>query len=91
VKFLFVPIGVVGGLIAGLAGKKLFDLIWSMIDDEEPPNPKYREISLLKMVAANALEGAVFRATRSLADHGTRRTFASVTGTWPGEERPEQE
>jgi hypothetical protein len=28
---------------------------------------------------------------RGLADHGTRRGFARVTGSWPGEERPEPE
>jgi uncharacterized protein DUF4235 len=90
-KFLFVPIGIAGGLIAGLAGRKLFEKVWGLIDEEEPPDPKHREISVPKMVAANALEGAIFRAVRSLADHGSRRSFATVTGSWPGEERPEPE
>jgi hypothetical protein len=90
-KFIFIPIGVVGGLLAGLAGKKLFEQVWSLIDDEEPPDPKHREISLAKMLAALALEGAIFRAARGLADHGSRRSFARLTGSWPGEERPEPE
>ena len=88
-KFLFTPIGIAGGLIAGFAGKKIFERIWAMIDDEEPPDPKHREISLPKLVAATALEGAIFRAARGLADHGSRRSFASVPGSWPGEERPD--
>jgi hypothetical protein len=88
---MFIPIGVVGGLVAGLAGKKLFEQLWGVFDDEEPPDPKHREISVPKMVAASALEGAIFRAVRGLADHGTRRTYAHVTGSWPGEERPEPE
>jgi uncharacterized protein DUF4235 len=90
-KFLFIPVGVIGGLIAGLAGKKVFEKIWGLIDSEEPPDPKHREISVPKMVAATALEGAIFRAVRGLADHGTRRSFAAVAGSWPGEERPEPE
>jgi hypothetical protein len=90
-KFLFIPIGVGGGLLAGLVGKKLFEKVWSLIDEEEPPDPKHREISLPKMVAATALEGAIFRAVRGLADHGSRRSFARVAGSWPGEERPEPE
>jgi hypothetical protein len=90
-KFLFIPIGVVGGLLAGLAGKKLFEQVWGLIDDQEPPDPKHREISLAKMLAALALEGAIFRAARGLADHGSRRSFARLTGSWPGEERPEPE
>ena len=90
-KLFFIPIGVIAGLIAGLAGKKIFEKVWALIDNEEPPDPKHREISVPKMVAANALEGAIFSAVRSLADHGSRRSFATVTGAWPGEERPEPE
>jgi hypothetical protein len=42
-------------------------------------------------LVALALEGAVFRATKGLADHGARRAFARMTGSWPGEEQPEPE
>jgi hypothetical protein len=90
-KFFFIPIGVAGGMLAGLAGKKIFEKVWALIDEEEPPDPKHREISVPKMVAATALEGAIFRAVRGLADHGSRRTFARMAGSWPGEERPEPE
>jgi uncharacterized protein DUF4235 len=90
-KFLFIPIGVVGSILAGAVGKKVFEKVWALIDEEEPPDPKHREISVPKMVVATALEGAIFRAVRSLADHGSRRTFAHVAGFWPGEERPEPE
>jgi hypothetical protein len=90
-KLLFLPFSILGGLIAGFVSKKLFEQIWSVIDKEEPPEAKHREISVAKMVAALALEGAIFRAVRGLADHGSRRSFAKVTGSWPGEEEPEPE
>jgi hypothetical protein len=90
-KLFFIPIGIVAGLLAGAVGKKLFEKIWSLIDEEEPPDSKHREISVPKMVAANAIEGAIFRSVRGLTDHATRRSFARVAGTWPGEERPEPE
>jgi xanthosine utilization system XapX-like protein len=90
-RLLFIPISIAGGLIAGYVGKKVFDQVWGLIDEEEPPNPKHREISWPKMVGALALEGAIFRAARGLADHASRRSFARVTGSWPGEERPEPE
>jgi uncharacterized protein DUF4235 len=90
-KILFIPVSVTGGLLAGLVGKKLFEQLWGVIDDEEPPNPKHLEAPLPKLVAAQALEGAIFRTTRALFDHETRRAFYRVTGTWPGEPRPEPE
>jgi hypothetical protein len=48
-------------------------------------------VSYPKLVAALALEGAIFRAARGLFDHEARRGFARVTGSWPGEQAPAAE
>jgi hypothetical protein len=88
-KLLFIPVSLIGGLLAGLVGKKIFEAIWGMIDDEEPPDAEHREVSWPKLLAALALEGAIFRALRGAADHGARRAFSRSTGSWPGEEKPE--
>jgi hypothetical protein len=91
VKLLFLPFSIVGGLIAGFVSKKVFEQIWGLVDKEEPPEAKHREISVGKLAAALALEGAIFRMVRGLADHGSRHSFAKVMGSWPGEEEPEPE
>jgi Protein of unknown function (DUF4235) len=91
VKLLFTPLSIVLGLIAGLVGKKIFEQIWGLIDKDEPPDPKHRETTWVKLIAALALEGAIFRAVRGLVDHAARRGFARTMGAWPGEERPEPE
>ena len=90
-KFAFTPIGIAVGLLAGQISKKIFDFIWGLVDEEEAPRPKHREIDLVKLLPALVIEGALFRIVRGLVDHGTRRGFARLTGTWPGEERPERE
>lgn len=90
-KVLFLPFSVGGALVAGYAAKALFERVWEMIDDEEPPDSKHREISLGKLLVASALEGAIFRAVKEAADHGSRRAFFNLTGAWPGEEEPEPE
>jgi Protein of unknown function (DUF4235) len=90
-KLLFIPFSVVGGLIAGFVGKQIFEAAWGVIDDQEPPEPEHRDAPFAKIVAASALEGAVFRSTRAAVDHQMRRAFAGLTGTWPGEEAPEPE
>ena len=90
-KVFFIPVSLLGGLAAGFVGKKIFEQIWGVVDKDEPPDPKHREISVPKMVAALALEGAIFRAVRGMADHASRRSFARVTGAWPGDERPQAE
>jgi hypothetical protein len=82
---------VVGGLIAGFIGKKAFEGVWGLVDEEEPPEAEHRDVGYGKLAAALALEGAIFRLTRGLADHAARRGFARATGAWPGEEEPEPE
>jgi hypothetical protein len=89
-KFLFAPIGIAAGLVAGFAAKKAFEGLWGLVDDEEPPEPDQREIRMAKLVAALVVEGAVFRLVKGLTDHGTRSAVARLTGRWPGEERPDQ-
>jgi hypothetical protein len=86
---VFTPIGLALGLAAGQVSKKIFDAVWGLVDDEDAPRPKHREIPVVKLVAALLVEGAIARVVRGLVDHGTRRGWASLTGAWPGEERPE--
>jgi len=90
VKLLFLPVSILGGLIAGFLSKKLFAVMWGLIDDQEPPDPKQRVLDRRKLVAALVLEGAIFRLVRGASDHHTRHGFARITGTWPGEEEAEQ-
>jgi hypothetical protein len=88
-KLIFAPFSVLGGVLAGILGRKLFERVWRVIDEEEAPDPKHREVAWPKLALALLLEGAIFRAVRGLFDHGSRRAFRTLTGTWPGKERPE--
>jgi Protein of unknown function (DUF4235) len=90
-KLLFTPISILGGLIAGFVAKKIFDQLWGLIDEEEPPDSQHRDIDWGKLLIAAAIQGAIFRAVKEASDHYSRRAFAGVTGSWPGEERPEPE
>lgn len=88
-KILFIPFSIVGSLIAGFLSKKLFDFIWARFDDEEPPEAEHLDVDWAKLVTANAVQGAIFRATRAATDRGARLAFYRATGSWPGEEEPD--
>ena len=90
-KFVFTPLSLVVGLIAGQISKKIFDLIWGAIKDEEAPRPKHRELPYIELAIALLIEGAIARLVRGFVDHGTRHAWVRLTGAWPGEERPEPE
>jgi hypothetical protein len=84
-KFAFAPVGIVAGLLAGLAAQKGFERLWAAFDDEEPPEPDQLDAPLAKLVPALLIEGAIFRLTKGLVDRGARRGFAGLTGKWPGD------
>jgi Protein of unknown function (DUF4235) len=90
VKLAFIPVSILGGLLAGLIGQKVFDAIWGKVDDQEPPQPEHREVRLAKLATALIIEGAIFRLVKGLFDHAARRGFARMTGAWPGEESPDK-
>jgi hypothetical protein len=90
-RLLFAPFSIAAGLIAGLIGRKLFEQLWGLVDKQEPPDAEHREIEWPKLVAALAIEGAIFRLLKGLTDHGARRSYRRMTGSWPGEESPEPE
>jgi hypothetical protein len=86
VKVVFAPIGILAGLAAGFAAQKGFERIWAAFDDEDPPEVEDRDVSYPKLIAALAIEGAVFRLVKGMVDRGARVSFASTTGIWPGED-----
>ncbi len=88
-KILFIPFSIVSGLIAGFIGKKAFELVWGLVDDEEPPDAEDRQTSVPKLVASLAVQGAAFSIARGVTDHLARQSFYKATGAWPGEERPD--
>jgi hypothetical protein len=90
-KVGFLPVSIGGGLLAGLIGKKLFAVIWGLIDDQEPPKPEHRRVHLGKLTLALIIEGALFSLLKGIVDHGSRHAFTRLTGSWPGEEAPESD
>ncbi|MHB8531593.1 MAG: DUF4235 domain-containing protein [Solirubrobacteraceae bacterium] len=86
VKLMFAPISLIASRIAGLTGRKLAERVWSLIDKRRPPQPDEPARSWGKLVAALAIEGAIFRLVSGLADQAARRWFARLTGRWPGDQ-----
>ncbi len=88
-KLIYKPIGIVLGVLGGLLGKRLFDFVWTKIDDEDPPKPTTQEADWGKILVTAALQGMIFKATRALIDRQGARGWYYLTGAWPGEKRPD--
>jgi hypothetical protein len=88
-KLLYKPIGLTLGILSGLIGKKIFDFVWTKIDDEEPPEGTTQQAPWGKILAAAALQGMIFKSTRVIVDRYGAVGWNYLTGSWPGEKRPD--
>ncbi len=86
---IYKPFGLVLSLLAGLVGKRIFNFIWTKIDDEDPPKATTEEAPWSKIITAAAVQGVIFKVTRVVVDRYGARGWSYLTGTWPGEKRPD--
>lgn len=89
-KLLYKPFGIVAGIVGGLLARRLFTAVWGLIDDEEPPEAKTERASWPRVLAAAAIQGATFSATRAVVDRAGARGFEHLFGVWPGEKNPDR-
>ena len=90
-KALYKPIGLILGILSGFVGKKIFDFVWTKIDDEDPPKGTTQQAPWIKVLAAAALQGMIFKSTRVVVDRYGAIGWNYLTGIWPGEKRPDPE
>ena len=88
-KLIYRPIGIIVGILAGLLSKRVFNFVWSKIDDEEAPKPTIEGSSWTKVLTAAAVQGVVFQTVRAAVNRAGAVGFANLTGVWPGKKRPD--
>ncbi|MEA2249851.1 MAG: hypothetical protein QOI62_940 [Solirubrobacteraceae bacterium] len=88
-KLIYKPFGIVFGVIAGIVAKKVFQAVWGIVDEDEPPKPTTRRATWPKVLGAAVVEGVTFKVTRAAVDRAGAKGFAHLTGYWPGEKEPD--
>lgn len=88
---LYKPIGLALALIAAMIGRKAFDVVWTKIADEEPPEATTRQADWPKILVVAVIQGAIFKFIRVIVDRFGAKAWKYLTGTWPGEEVPDPE
>jgi hypothetical protein len=87
-KLLYKPIGLLVSVLGGLLAGALFKRLWSAVADQsDAPNAKDRDRGWREVIAAAAMQGAVFGGVKALIDRAGATGFAQLTGVWPGKTR----
>ncbi|MCW2695030.1 MAG: hypothetical protein JWR62_115 [Modestobacter sp.] len=85
-KLAYRPIGLVGGILAGMVSGAVFKQVWKRVaDEDDAPSAMQSEYSMREVVLAAAIQGAIFAATKAAVDRAGARGFTKLTGSWPGD------
>jgi Protein of unknown function (DUF4235) len=72
--------GVAGGIIAG----QIFKRVWKRIAGaEEPPEATSQEYGWGQVLAAAAIQGAIFAAIKAAVDRASAEGVRKISGKWP--------
>lgn len=88
---IYRPIGLILGLLAGQVAKKIFNFVWTKIDDEDPPDATIKQTNWPKLLIAAAIQGVILRTVRVIVDRNAAQGWEYLTGVWPGQEYPDPE
>ncbi len=82
------PVGIVTGMVSGAIAGQIFQRIWARASSGEhadPPKPLQSEYPVREILAAAAVQGAIYAVVKALVTRGGARLFERSTGEWPGD------
>jgi predicted metal-dependent enzyme (double-stranded beta helix superfamily) len=85
-KLAYRPVGLAGGILAGIVSGAIFKQVWKVVaKEEDAPSALQSEYRMREVVLAAAIQGALFAATKAAVDRAGARAFTKMTGAWPGD------
>lgn len=83
-KIAYKPVGLVLGAAAGMVAGALFKQLWRTVSgDDDTPNATDAERGWGEILAAAALQGAIFALVKAAVDRGGAEGVRKLTGEWP--------
>lgn len=83
-KVAYKPVGLLLGIGAGAVAGFVFKEIWKFASgDDDAPNATDEHRGWGEIIAAAALQGAIFATVKALVDRGGAAGVRKITGEWP--------
>ena len=83
-KVAYKPVGTLLGIAAGAIAGVIFKQVWRLASgDDDAPDATDEDRGWTEIVAAAALQGAIFAVVKALVDRGGAEGVRKLTGTWP--------
>jgi len=83
-KVAYKPVGILLGIGAGMIAGAVFKEVWKLASgDDDAPNATDEERGWVEILAAAALQGAIFALVKAAVDRGGATGVRKITGQWP--------
>jgi hypothetical protein len=83
-KVAYKPVGLLLGIGAGAVAGLVFKQVWKLTaGDGDAPNATDEDRGWGEVLAAAALQGAIFAVVKALVDRGGATGIRKITGEWP--------
>jgi hypothetical protein len=83
-RLLYKPFGLILGAMAGAIAGSIFKQTWHALSHEDDtPTATDEERSWTEILAAAALQGAIFAIIKAAVDRSGATGFRRLTGRWP--------
>jgi Protein of unknown function (DUF4235) len=85
-KLVYRPFGLLVSVLGSVLAGMLFKQMWKRAaGKDDPPKARESEYGWREILAAAALQGAVFGLIKAAVDRSGARAFEKLTGSWPGD------
>jgi hypothetical protein len=83
-KVAYKPVGLLLGIGAGAVAGFVFKQVWKLASgDDDAPNATDEDRGWGEIIAAAAIQGAIFATVKALVDRGGAAGVRKITGEWP--------
>jgi hypothetical protein len=85
-KALYKPVGLGAGMLSGMIAGAIFTQVWKLVTNrDDAPGPTEQEYGWGEVLAAAAVQGAIFGVVRAAVDRAGAKGYQRLTGKWPGD------
>jgi hypothetical protein len=85
-KLLYKPFSIAFSVAGGIVAGMVFKRVWQAVaGEDEAPNATSRDYGWGEVLAAAALQGAIFAVVKAAVDRGGAEGVRKLTGEWPGD------
>jgi hypothetical protein len=92
IKLFYKPVSVLVSVLGGVLAGAIFKRVWKLAArEDDAPKATDAQRGWREILAAAALQGAIYAVVKALIGRGAAEGTRKLTGVWPGKDDPQPE